>query len=365
MKRANGTGAIVKRKDTKRRNPYTVYLDGGKDDFGKRIRTSLGSFPTYRAAQNALEQYNQGTYIKPSNDTALKEIWKLYKEHKKSRDGTFSPNYDTCWKKYISPRLGNTPVANIKNMHMQACIDACKSQGLQGIIKAIFGSLFKYAIANDLAMKDYSVGLTTAKREKSTLHKPFTTEEMRFLWNNADKDPYKIILIQAYTGMRKTELAGMLFENVNLKDKYMIGGVKTDAGKNRIIPIANCILSLIQYFYDISRFLKSDYLITPDKSKGISRAGSIVNIDFMYRKHFPQHNSHDARHTFITLCSNYNQPESVVQKIVGHVSTNVTSSVYTHKSTQQLLDVVNSLPFGSEMYISPNEKTGSHVVATQ
>ena len=34
MKRANGSGAIVKRRDTKRRKPYSVYLDGGKDDFG-------------------------------------------------------------------------------------------------------------------------------------------------------------------------------------------------------------------------------------------------------------------------------------------------------------------------------------------
>lgn len=77
MRRSNGTGTIYKRKDAKRRNPYCVYLDGGKDDFGKRIRTFLGSFHTYKEAQNALEQYRQGTYIKPSSETTLKEVWNL------------------------------------------------------------------------------------------------------------------------------------------------------------------------------------------------------------------------------------------------------------------------------------------------
>ena len=295
----------------------------------------------------------------------MKDIWDLYKSDKIELTGRFSKNYDTCWNNYIAPRLGNEPVSNIKAMHMQNCINSCKSQGLQGIIKAIFGNLFRYAIANDLAIKDYSVALTVAKREKSTLHKPFTSEELRFLWNNADKDPYKLILIQTYTGMRKSELAEMLFSNVNLKERFMVGGEKTEAGKNRIIPIANSIFPLVQYFYDISRFIKSKYLITADKSKGLSRSGCIVNIDFLYRKFFPQHNSHDARHTFITMYSNYGQPESVVQKIVGHVSTSVTSRVYTHKSTQQLLDVVDALPFGSDMYIDPGEKNGCHLVATE
>lgn len=365
MKRANGTGAIVKRKDTKRRNPYTVYLDGGKDDFGKRIRTSLGSFPTYKAAQNALEQYNQGTYIKPSNTVPLKEVWELYKSDKQAQKGRFSPNYQSCWKLYINPKLGNMPVANIKTMHMQNVINTCESKASQNFIRSIFKGLFEYATANDLALKDYSASLHVQGLGKSDMHKPFTTEEMRWLWQNTDKDVYKIILIQAYTGTRKSELAGILLENVNLKEKYMIGGMKTKAGINRIIPIADCILPFIRHFYTISKFAHHKYLIMPDKSRNILRNGEYAHIGMIYNQHFKNHMSHDARHTFVTMCSNYGQAESTVKKIVGHEGKDVTANVYTHKSPQQLLDVVNSLPFGSEMYMSPSEKTGSHVVATQ
>lgn len=365
MKRANGTGSIVKRNDTKRRNPYCVYLDGGKDDFGKRIRTFLGSYPTHRQAQDALEQYRQGTLIKPSNNVPLKEVWEIYKEDKKALTGSINANYLSTWKLYIAPRLGNEPVSNIKTMHMQACINACKSPATQGFIRSIFTGLFSYAVANDLAIKDYSAALKTERPQKSTLHKPFATAEMRWLWNNADKDIIKIFLIQTYTGTRKNELAEILMENVNLKEQYMIGGLKTAAGKNRIIPIADCILPLVRHFYSISRFAGYKYLIMPNKQRGIVKYGEIIHLAYLYQKYFPAHSSHDARHTFITMCSNYGQPESVVKKIVGHVGSDTTASVYTHKSTQQLLDVVNSLPFGTEMYINPSEKSGSHVVATK
>ena len=199
--------------------------------------------------------------------------------------------------------------------------------------------------------------------EKTNSHTPFTTTEMRWLWSQS-ADVYKIILIQTYTGMRMSELAGIRMENVHLKEQYMIGGIKTAAGKNRIIPIADCILPLVQHFYDISRFSHHPYLIMPDKQRRLLTTDGVVNIDKLYRMFFPEHSSHDARHTFISLCSNYNVPDPLVKKIVGHAGNDVTMDVYTHKSVVQLLDAVNSLPHGSKMTVSPEEKSDSSRVAT-
>lgn len=365
MKRANGTGAIVKRRDKNRRKPYSVFING-RDDCGKRIRIPLGSFKSHKEAQDVLEKYNQGTYIKPSNETTLKEIWELYKEDKEALTGKpLNANYKSVWKLYIAPRLANEPVENIKTMHMQACINQCDSSVSQKFMKSIFSGLFRYATSNDLVTKDYSAALQVHQTEKSILHKSFTTEEMRWLWQHSKEDIYKVILIQTYTGTRKGELAGMVLDNINLKERYMVGGEKTQAGKNRVIPIADCIYPFVRDFYTISRFAGCQYLIMPDRERGILNQKGMANLDALYRKNFSKHCTHDSRHTFVTMCSNYGQPESVVKKIIGHVGNNITSSVYTHKSTQQLLDVVNSLPFGSEMYIDPSEKSGCHGVATQ
>lgn len=367
MKRANGTGTIMKRNDKKRRRPYCVYVDGGHEPESlRRLRIFLGSFETHREAQDFLEKYRHGLVtVEPVNEITLKEVWRLYKEDKEALTGKpLNRNYVQTWKNYIAPKIGSLPVTKIKTMHMQNCINVCTSIVTQKFMKSIFKGLFSYAMANDLAAKDYADALKTQPREKSDKHKPFTTEELRWLWTNQDTDMYKVILIQTYTGLRKNELAGMLLSHVHLADKYMVGGEKTAAGRDRIIPIADCILPLVRHFYTISRFAHHPFLIMPDTERELFKVSGLVNIDTIYRRHFTGHITHDARHTFITMASNYGLSESVVKKIVGHQTANVTSDVYTHKSLDQLLDAVNSLPHGPNMTVSPEEVQGSHRVAT-
>ncbi len=54
------------------------------------------------------------------------------------------------------------------------------------------------------------------------------------------------------------ELLEIESENVHLNERYMIGGVKTEAGKNRVIPIHESIVPLIEYRLSQNR----KYLIT-------------------------------------------------------------------------------------------------------
>lgn len=359
MKRANGTGTISHRRDKKRRNPFCVYMDGGHDDDGRRIRIFIGSFPTYREAQDALDRYRLGVTPQPLHKTTIQEVWDAFLAEKELlKNRPFNPNYKSTWKNYIKPRLGNTAMQDLKATQLQACINACKSASVQKFILSIFRNLYKYAIANDLCEKDYSVTLVTKNLDRSTKHKPFTSSELRWLWSQTG-DIAKIILIQIYTGTRKNELANIRIEDVHLKEQYMIGGEKTAAGKNRIIPIADCILPLVRHFYTISRFARHPYLLMPDAHK-IPTLHGMVNVGKLYEMTCPSHSSHDARHTFVTMCSNYDVPESVVKTIVGHADNNVTRNVYTHKSTSQLVAMVNKLPYGQQMTISPDET----VVAT-
>ena len=72
--------------------------------------------------------------------------------------------------------------------------------------------------------KDYTSALHTQQLAKSTMHKPFTTSELRWLWAQ-NTDIYKLILIQVYTGTRKNELSRIRMENVHLAEQYMAGAV--------------------------------------------------------------------------------------------------------------------------------------------
>ena len=357
MKRANGTGTIIKRNDKKRRKPYSVYLDGGHDpDTLRRIRVFLGSFEKHSDAQDFLEKYRHGLVKKKDKTITLRDIWKLYREDKKALTGHFSANYDSDWKLYIAPKLAGMDIAAVKTMHMQNVINTCKSSHVQRALKAIFKGLFAYAVSNDLAERDYAQALKVQTVENSKLHKPFTTEEMRWLWQNSDKDPFRLFLIQTYIGARKTELAAIRLEDVHLADRYMVGGEKTAAGKNRTIPLAKCIMPFIRHFYTISKLAGYPYLVMPDMGRNLYQLKGTINMDKLYRKYFPGHATHDARHTFVTMADNYGIQETLVKKVVGHKGNDVTTNVYNHKTLAQLLDVVDSLPFGPEMYVDPMEK---------
>ena len=193
------------------------------------------------------------------------------------------------------------------------------------------------------------------------MHRPFSTEEMRLLWANSDIDIVKVILIQCYTGTRPGELNRITMDNVHLKDGYIVGGIKTAAGKDRIIPIAACIRPMVQYFYNLSRFSHWPYLLMPDLTRGLRTIGGLVNMTMVYKAlekiDIKGHRPHDARHTFVTLADNYGMPTTLQKIIVGHtMGDDVTKSVYTHKQRNQLIAAVELLPHGTNMTMTPDEK---------
>ena len=49
---------------------------------------------------------------------------------------------------------------------------------------------------------------------------------------------------------RPKALLEILTENVHLDEKYMIGGMKTEAGKDRIIPLNDKLIPLVKNRYD-------------------------------------------------------------------------------------------------------------------
>ena len=122
----------------------------------------------------------------------------------------------------------------------------------------------------------------------------------------------------------------------------MRGGVKTAAGKNRIIPIAEKIYPLIASLYNAD----SEHLnIVAYDSKKVSDHQRLHKqlwdkspaLNLLPSKHLP----HDGRHTCATLLDNAEVPLKLRQLILGHASTDVTNKVYTHKTIEQLIAAIN------------------------
>ena len=341
MKRANGTGSVYKLKRRLKKPFKAVVTVGWKDD-GTHTRKCIGYFEKSTEAYDALSAYRQMPERFDNKDVTFGQAWQWMIDEKKRqgvdvKKGKFAPSKKKC-----AP-IWDMPIQQIRLNHLQAIFVTYKKLGRsshENLLKAINGT-FKAAIKNDVIQKNYASLVTLPPAKKSTMHEPFAEGEIAVLWRHTDNRLARVILIYIYTGMRPVELYSIKIEDVHLKERYLIGGVKTTAGRNRIIPIAKCIIPFVTEIYTQALFARSATLLPPDYiptriDRPLKKLCADLGIAI--------HRRHDTRHTFITMARNYGMDLYTLKRIVGHAQTDVTSDVYTHKNTTQLVEAVDKLP---------------------
>ncbi len=182
-------------------------------------------------------------------------------------------------------------------------------------------------------------------------HIIFTEVEMQALWNNVETLRFTDwILIQCYMGWRPQELANLKIENVHLDERFITGGMKTEAGKNRIVPIHPRIFDLVKKNHITAVELGSEYLfndpsavrggmnITYDKYAG--RFDKIISALNLHKDHRP----HDPRKTFITMAKKAGVDEYVIKRLIGHRITDITEAAYTERDVEWLREELEKIP---------------------
>lgn len=194
----------------------------------------------------------------------------------------------------------------------------------------------------EITTTNYAQFIILPTATQSRAHKPFTRAEIKTLWEHTDDAGVRYALIYIYTGLRPSELLRIKRENVFIDKQYMLGGMKTAAGKNRIIPIARKIMPFIADMYsDGGEYIamsKKDTkpLFTYDRLRAqIWERSPILSK----MAHLP----HDGRHTCATLLSDADINKKTIQLILGHASKDITDRVYTHKTISQLIDAINKI----------------------
>lgn len=355
MKRANGTGSVYKKSDKKRRKPYFAMVTVGfNPETGRQVRKSLGSFEKAKEAWTAIEEYNKGPALYLAKDITFGQMWDIMIKQKTNLGISSAANYNMT--KNRCQHIWAVPLQDIRLVHLQDIVDnSGLSPASKRQIKVTLNAVFSLAYSNDYIQKNYAELIKLPALGQSTLHAPFTTQEMQTLWSHTDDETVRMILAYCYTGARPIELMGITIENTNLKERYMIGGVKTEAGRNRHIPIADCIYPFIKEWYESRAF--NGRLLFPITTYSSLKYRLKKTLDSLG---IGTHRAHDGRHTFVTMASNYQIDEVSIKRIVGHSrGRNVTQDVYTHKTQEQLLQAVNALPWGRNMTMSPGEKVGA------
>ncbi len=351
MKLANGMGSVYKLSG-KRRNPWVARKTKGweiNSDTGrsKQLYITIGYFPTKQAALTALINYNENPYDIETNNITFAEVYERW-----SREHFINivPSAQRTWTSAFnhSEPIHNMRMRDIRPNHLEGTIKNAKvGDSTKQRMKSLYNMIYKYCLKYDIVDKDYAALCDSVKRGKpQILHIPFTNDEIKTLWDNINFPFVDMVLIGIYSGWRPQELAILKIEDVDLDANTFFGGIKTDSGRNRIVPIHPLIRDLVVNNYNKAVAMGSDYLFNDENGQ----QGTHLTYD-KYRGRFDKinkklgmnHRPHDTRHTFITKAKEANMNEYILKLIVGHAIEDVTEKVYTHRTIEQLQEEISKI----------------------
>ncbi len=334
MRLPNGFGSVHKLQGN-RRNPYRVRKTRGwKEVNGRKIQEyqTIGYFKTKEEGLVALANFAKAPYSLEHKDITFEEVYNFWsKEHY----AKIVPSARRIWTAayHHSECLAKIKFRDIRIFHLENAIrNATVGNATKSRMKSLYNMMYQYAIKHEIVDKNYATFCETPKIEKQIERMPFTNKEINLLWKNIDIPFVDMILIDIYSGWRPGELIAIKGRDVNLKEKIMMGGIKTEAGKNREVPIHSKI-----YDFIVARCKDNDGFLFCKEN------GSPMSYDD-YRNRFRKimqqlgmnHKPHDARHTFVTLAKRYHMDEYILKLIVGHSIQDITERIYTHRTREEM-----------------------------
>ena len=362
----NGFGQITEIKNKKLRKPFRAMVSVGKKENGRPIVKMLkpeAFFKTYNEAYEALMEYNRNPYDL-DDDVTVKELYERWtKTYFESTTPAYQRTVESAWS-YCST-IYDMRAKDVRARHIKGCMEdgyrietkgknkgekIKASAGTKSRIKSLFNLMFDYALEYEIVDRNYartfdvSDDIIQEINENKTPHIIFTEEEMNILWDNVDKVKFvDWVLIQCYMGWRPQELATLRLDEINIDDWYMVAGMKTDAGKQRIVPIHSKIKALVKRNYDFAIEIGSEYLLN---DKGQTYAGFWKVTYDKYANRFNKvieqlnlnssHRPHDPRKTFVTRCKKAKVDKYAVKEMVGHSIKDITESSYTVRDVEWL-----------------------------
>lgn len=317
------------------------------NDKGTYTYDILGYFEDRTEAMIALAEYNKNPVDLTNKNITFEEVYRLYYEDKyvkskkklsKASETSTRTAFNNC--KAIHDRR----FLDLRHSDLQQVIDDCplRHASLE-LILTLFKGMYAFAMKEDITQRNHSEFVKINIEDDDEHGVRFTDASVTSLFDHAEDFPFaKVILIYLYTGWRAREFAEMKKENIDLDNMTMTGGLKTKAGKNRIVPIHPKIQGFVRELYNAS---DNEYIL-PSKKGAMSyfklytyfmKTLSDIGIEEKYTLH-------DCRHTFDSWLDDAGVPNTIRNLLMGHSGEDLDEKVYIHKTIDQLREAIEKLP---------------------
>lgn len=208
-------------------------------------------------------------------------------------------------------------------------------------MKALLTQLYDYTMQNDIVHKNYAMFIILPKKEKNEKD-CFSELEVKRIENAIGTIPHAdSILLMCYTGFRIAEFLELRPENYDPKNRALIGGKKTDAGRNRIVPVHQ----KVQKILDAKLSMGGETIICD--AKGLPYTPD----SFRRRCYYPALDAigvkrltpHATRHTFATRLSAAGARTEDIQALAGHEDYEMTANTYIHQNVATLRKAIEKM----------------------
>lgn len=348
----------------KRGDKWSFTVDIGRDpSTGKRKQKTRSGFKTKKQAQEScaemIAELSKGVFVDPKNLSFkdLVEEW-LDLSKVRVRDTTFK-NYFRAANTRVIPALGEMKVKDINHSVIQKYINNLIEEGLSPryieYLFTIISGATEHGVNTERLIKN-PLNNVEVPRPRRSKHVTWTIDEVnRFLhFAKFDNPIYFICLkIAIHTGMRRGEVLGLRWEDINLNDQkisvvqslvyddegFRFSDLKTISSR-RLISIDDDLTNEIKkYKAQQNQFklvLGSEYqdmglVCCREDGRPIYARTLAIHFDNVIKKaNVPKIRLHDLRHTHATILLGLGENPKVVSERLGHSNVSMTLDTYSH-----------------------------------
>ena len=190
----------------------------------------------------------------PYQDSTLAKIHEVFLESReyKGRSDKARELYDLAWK-YLKP-LWYYKIAALYTQDFQNILDKMADDGLsQSMLekeRTLISKLYRTAIGWRVVDANLASVLKIEGR-KSPEREIFTDEQVTLILSQKNTPTGQMVIALLACGVRIYELLHFKHEDFHRTESgaYLIGGCKTEAGRNRIIPILDFGIPVFEHTY--------------------------------------------------------------------------------------------------------------------
>jgi integrase len=357
-KRGNNEGSITYRSDGRWMARYTVHTAEGlkrKTLYGK-TRHDVAAKLT-----KAMSDRDSGLVFDDENMTVgeFLDRWLSDCVRGSVRESTFDRD-SYLVRIHMKPALDGIKLSKLSPIHVQGFyrdrLDAGLSASTVNKIHTVLHKALSQAVRWSLIPRNPTAAVTAPRPAPQEMH-PLSPEEARGLLEAAHGDRLEALYVLAVTtGMRRGELLGLKWSDVDLKNasvrvrrtltrtdngkRVVLGDPKTKKSRRNIRLTPQAVEALREHLTrqteDIERLgdlYKDQGLVFAAGTGGPINPSNLRqrSLARLLRKaHLPHIRFHDLRHTCATLLLLKNVHPKFVQELLGHATIAITLDTYSH-----------------------------------